>query len=156
MLRMFPRIDGTFDTYPIEDLPELVENYKQFWACLKPLERYAFDGGVSVMVTDWCPAGDGSFLGVSACIDLNDVGFVCLTIVEGVNDGEKMVETDRFLPIACDVQSVRMAARDIIERPLEIPLLNSGRGGQALYARERHMPQSSMPNVVTSPSILET
>ena len=79
------------------------------------------------MLTDWhvVPDTKDTYLCISCCFDVNDASNMKLEIQEGANDEEgNIYDTDAFLDIKCDKDSITQAVNAIISG--NVPLHNKG------------------------------
>jgi hypothetical protein len=146
--------DEVFKPVEFTQLPDLVENYGKLWQklqVLKESDNVTYDGCLTLQLTQWfkkheiekyrdcdpttneidedelASDGEDSYVAITACLDLNNKDFIQLRFVEGFwsDVNEQIIETDRFLDVKKDRESLAQLVEDVLENR-KIPMFNDG------------------------------
>ncbi len=79
---------------------------------------------ISIQLCDWQDYKDDTYISMDMMIDLDNIDDFSLRVHEGFycNTNERIIETDGFLDIKTDTDSIRQAINDIKNK--QIPLWN--------------------------------
>ena len=117
---------GAFDI-PIEDLVDTLFNRRnELWTCVVDIHRTTnyFSGLYTLQLTDWHKVGNDMFLCMQGSFNVNDETYLTLRVIEGYkNEDDTISDTDAFLDIKTDVDSVTKALNDMVSGT--IPLFNT-------------------------------
>lgn len=115
------------ENFDIDDVEWIVSNKEEFiipYVAMK--EEYPLKT-LSIQLCDWLEYKDDTYISMSMMIDLDNIDDFSLRVNEGVycNTNERIIDTDGFLDIKTDTESIQQAINDIKNKL--IPLHNRGK-----------------------------
>lgn len=124
MINLYIPISIDCDNFDINDIEWIVSNKEEFivpYMAMKeeyPLPR------ISIQLCKWYEYKDYTYISVYMLVNLNDINEFSLRVNEGVycDTNERIVETDGFVDIKTDIESIQKAITDIKNK--RIPLIN--------------------------------
>lgn len=119
-----------FQPFPMENLPVILEDFPTLYGELVPIAE-AFTNGwrrASFLVTEWVPKADEYYLAFRMAINLDDINDWALRLVEGTpcDTTHEIVDTDGFLDIKRDMDSIRLCVEHVLRDAAAVPLWNRG------------------------------
>lgn len=112
------------ENFNIDDVEWIVSNKEEFiipYVAMK--EEYPLKT-LSIQLCDWHEYKDDTYISISMMIDLDNIDDFSLRVNEGIycNTNERIIDTDGFLDIKTDTESIQQAINDIKNKV--IPLHN--------------------------------
>lgn len=118
-------VGASFDI-PTEELVDTLFNRRnELWTNVVDLHKIHnfFNGRYTLQLTDWHKVGNDMYLCMEGSFNVNDETHLTLRVIEGYkNEDDTMSDTDAFLDIKTDVDSVTKALNAMVTGT--IPLFN--------------------------------
>lgn len=119
-------IPVSFDNtqFDLDDIEWIVSHREEFIIpFVARKEEYPLPS-ISIQLCDWQEYKDDTYISMDMMIDLNNIDDFLLRVNEGCycDTNERIIETDGFLDIKTDIESIRLAINDIKNK--QIPLWN--------------------------------
>jgi len=124
MLNLCIPVSGNCKQFSLDDVAWIVENREEF---IIPFVANKDDyplPSISIQLCDWYGYVDDTYISIDMMINLDDIDDFSLRVYEGAycNTNERIIETDGFLDIKTDIDSIKKAINDIKNK--QIPLRN--------------------------------
>lgn len=113
---MFVHVDpppSVFRPSKIDDVIDLFYDFESLHVSLKPLG--CMNKCISIIISEWLPTNKNTYLAFRLATNLNNIEQSYISIVEGamcIASG-RILDTECFLNIKNDPESIRSAIRDI-------------------------------------------
>lgn len=112
------------ENFNIDDVEWIVTNKEEFMIPYVAMKDEYPLKSLSIQLCDWYEYKDGTYISISMMIDLDNIDDFSLRVNEGAycNTNERIIDTDGFLDIKTDIESIQQAISDIKNK--QIPLRN--------------------------------
>lgn len=113
-----------FENFNIDDVEWIVSNKEEFiipYVAMK--DEYPLKS-LSIQLCDWYQFKEDTYISISMMVDLDNIDDFSLRVNEGAycNTNERIIDTDGFVDIKTDIDSIKQAINDIKNK--HIPLHN--------------------------------